>query len=170
MWYYYFLISIFSIFACYKRGHWKQWDKYYSTILFFITGDTIYNILFQNNLLWRYVSPVLNHTIINMIIAFTVYPSTVLFFLPNHPKGILRQLIHFFLWISLYISVEYISFCLGYFKYDNGWNTLCSVIFNIGLFPLLYLHYKKPLLAWLVAGIELILVIILFKIDVLSLA
>ena len=38
-----------------KRGDWRNWKKYYSTILFFILGDFIYLYLLSDHFpMWRY--------------------------------------------------------------------------------------------------------------------
>jgi hypothetical protein len=69
----------------------------------------------------------------------------------------------------LFAGVEYISHRLGYFGYLNGWNLGWSVIFTLIMFPLQHLHYKRPLLAWLLAIVKLIFFIVVFKVDIMSL-
>lgn len=160
---------IMSLLICYKWGDWRHWNKYYSTIQFFIIGDLMYNVLFNNTMLWRYVCPSLNHTLINLFIMITVYPSTILVFIPHYPKGVINQVIYIFSWTVLYVVVEYISCVLGSFKHDNGWNIVWSSIFCIIMFPLIYLHYRRPLFAWLFTIIEAIIFIVIFQVDILGL-
>lgn len=167
--YFHVTIMVLSVLVCYKLGDWRNWNKYYSTILFFIMGDYIYNILFHDNMLWLYVAPELNHTIINMLIGIFVFSSTVMVFIPYYPKGVFKQVGYILLWVFIYITVEYIAWRLGSFTYDNGWNLLWSTVFCIVMFPLLQLHHKNPLLAWGVTLTELIIYIIIFNVDVLGL-
>ncbi len=168
--YFHITVMIISLLICYTWGDWKHWNKYYSTIQFFIIGDLIYNVLFHNTTLWKYVCPSLNHTLINILIMITVFPSTILVFIPHYPKDRFNQVIYISFWVSLYIVVEYISYILGYFQYDNGWSIVWSGIFCIIMFLLLYLHYRKPLLAWFLAIITLIIFIIIFEVDISGLA
>lgn len=167
--YLHIITVIVSLSTCYIWGDWRRWEKYYPTILFFILGNLVYRILFHNNLLWLYVSPLLNHTLIDILITFTVFPSTLMVFIPNYPRGTSKQVVYIFFWVCLYSAVEYISHILGAFKYDNGWNTLWSILFNISMFSLLYLHYKKPLLAWISAIAELIVCIVIFEANIMNL-
>ncbi|MCM3728257.1 hypothetical protein M3226_21645 [Neobacillus cucumis] len=68
-------------------GDWRSWRLYYSTILFFIVGDLLKNFLFYNYWLWTYQETMFakdilkNHTIINIMIMFIGYPSTIFLYL-----------------------------------------------------------------------------------------
>jgi hypothetical protein len=46
---------------------------------------------------------------------------------------------------------EKVSHTLGFFSYHNGWTIWWSLLFNLLMFPLLYLHHKKPKWALLAA-------------------
>jgi hypothetical protein len=46
--------------------------------------------------------------------------------------------------------VEIILYYTGELRYYNGWNVGWSILLYVGVFPLLRLHYKNPLLAMLV--------------------
>jgi hypothetical protein len=164
-----FVGIITALFIGYRFGDWRNWNKYYPTILFFILGDFIYNVLFHNKMLWLYACPELNHTLIDMTVAFTVFPATVLVFIPYFPKGRLKQAVYILSWTLLGSSAEYTSHILGCFKYDNGWNQYWSILFYMAMFPLLYLHYKKPLLAWFCAIVELMIYLVIFRVDVMRL-
>jgi hypothetical protein len=169
MFYYHISIVIFAILVCYKWGDWKHWDKYYSTILFFMMGDFIYLVLFRKTMLWTYNTDILNHTLINVLIIFTVYPCTIIIFIPYYPKLIFKQVIYIFFWVVLFAVMEFISYHLGCFKYHNGWNLGWSIIFCTIMFPIQYIHYKKPLLAWCISMIKLVIFIVIFKVDILHL-
>lgn len=162
-------VVIIAILVCYRRGDWKHWQKYYPTILFFMMGDFIYLVLFHKTLLWMYNTDVLNHTLVNLMIIFTVYPATILLFIPYFPKTAVKKVVYILFWTTLFIAAEYISYSLGCFSYHNGWNLGWSIVFCLIMFPLQYLHFNKPLLAWLLAIIKLITFIILFKVDIFSL-
>lgn len=132
-------------------------------------GDFIYLVLFKKTILWTYNTNILNHTLVNLLIIFTVYPCTILLFIPYYPKSLNKKAAYIFFWVALFITVEYISSSLGCFAYHNGWNLGWSIIFTIIMFPLQHLHYNRPLLAWLFSIIELIIFIIIFKVDLINL-
>ena len=167
--YYYIIMIVMSFLICYKWGDWRNWENYYSTILFFILGDSIYGLLFRNTLLWTYEFPLLNHTLISLIIGFTVFPATVMVFIPLYPKGLVKQAAYILICTFVYSLGEYIAYKIGAFSYYNGWNLYYSVIFCLIMFPLLYLHYKKPLWAWGGALTFLIVCIIFFDVDIMGL-
>lgn len=169
MFYFHISIIIIAILACYKWGDWRHWEKYYSTILFFMMGDFIYLVLFRKTMLWKYNTDILNHTLVNLLVLFTVYPSTIMLFIPHFPKLLFKQITYILLWVASFAVVEYISYRLGCFCYHNNWNLGWSIIFSLIMFPLQYLHYNKPLLAWCFAIIKLVVFITIFKVDIINL-
>jgi hypothetical protein len=169
MFYFHISIVIITLLICYKWGDWRHWKNYYSTILYFMLGDFIYLVLFNKTMLWTYNTDILNHTLINLLIIFTVYPSTILVFLPYYPKLITMKVVYISFWIVLFAAIEYISHILGCLSYHNGWNIGWSIIFCLIMFPLQHLHYVKPLLAWCFSIIELVIFIVLFKVDIINL-
>lgn len=145
------LIAAISILICYKIGDWRNWKKYYSTILFFILSNTVCILLTFRHPLWLYESKILNKTFCDLLIAITAYPSTVMLFIPNFPKKKIKIITYVSLYVAIYTIVELIVHKLGYFSYHNGWNIWYSLVFNYILFSILFLHYKKPLFAWIIA-------------------
>lgn len=104
-------------------GDWKNWRRYYSTIIFFIAGDLIQNFTtsFVNYPLWRYhgtIPP--NHLLINLLINFMAYPATVLIYLKYALRGWKPFIFHFLLWVFLYSIIEYINLPLGLISHYNG--------------------------------------------------
>lgn len=169
MFYFHVSIIIITILVCYKWGDWRHWEKYYSTILFFMMGDFIYLVLFRKTMLWSYNTDILNHTLVNLLVIFTVYPSTILLFIPHFPKRTTNMPGYILLWVVLFGIAEYTSHSLGCFSYHNGWNLGWSIVFTIIMFPLQYLHYRRPLYAWGLALIKLAIFIAIFNIDIMSL-
>lgn len=124
---------------------------YYSTILFFILSSLACVFLTYNQPLWLYKSIVINHTFTDLFISITVYPSTVMMFIPHLPSKISKIILHISIYVAIYTIPEFIATKLGYFTYLNGWNIWYTLIFNCMMFPMLILHYKKPLYAWSIA-------------------
>jgi hypothetical protein len=80
-------------------------------------------------------------------------------FIPHLPNKMTKIILHISIYVAIYTVPEFIAVKLNYFEYLNGWNIWCTLIFNCLMFPMLILHYKKPLYAW---GIALISPHILF--------
>lgn len=143
-------ISLLFIFALIRWGDYKNWKSYYPTILFISTGDLIYNFWTKDDKLWQWYSPVFTHTFIDFLWLFTVFPATILIYLPNFPKENKRKFIYVFYFIIIYSLIEYLIFVAGYIKYFNGWSYWNSFLFYFAMFPVLRLHQKRPILAWIV--------------------
>jgi hypothetical protein len=141
------ILAVLLIAACYKWGDWKNWKEYYPTCLYYIIGDFSYNILFHDHLLWEY-GKLYTHTFSDYFDAFFVAPPTIILFLTHFPVKPIIKLLYTLCWVCVYTFIEYLSRTFGYIKYDYGWNIIWSFGVFCVLFPLLRLHYKKPLLAW----------------------
>lgn len=155
------IVSIIIAVFAWKIGDWKNWKLYYPTILYFIVGEFLYGLLCYNYMLWSFESPLLKKTFSEILIAFVFYPSTVLIYLPHMPSGLIKRIPYILLWVGIFTITEEISLLLGFFSYHNGWNIWLSVLFNSAMFPMLWLHYKRPLWACILliaaAGIGLVM-------------
>ena len=151
---YIIFLSLCSIYICYKFGDWKNWGKYYSTILFFILSSVSCAFLTYNQPLWLYKSVIIDHTFTDLFISIILYPCTVMMFIPHLPSKITKIILHISAYVVVYTIPEFIAVKLGYFTYFNGWNIWYTLIFNCMMFPMLILHYKKPLYAWVIALIS----------------
>jgi hypothetical protein len=158
------ILVVASIFICYKYGDWRNWRKYYSTILFFILSNVVCILLTYNHPLCFYESEILNRTFCDLLICITVYPSTVMLFIPHFPKKMTKIIIHISCYVAIYTIAELIGMKLGYFTHHNGWNTWCTIIFDYLMFSILILHYKKPLYAWIIGLISPHILLFIMKI------
>lgn len=148
------ILGIISLFAGYKWGDWRNWRLYYSTILFMILMDLIYNFLTYKYSMWEFETSfdkmlLPNHTTVSFLVEFIYFSSTVLIYLRYYPTKKSKQPFYIAFWIAFYSSIEYISFVTWKgISYHNGWNIWWSIIINSLAFPILKLHYKQPLWAW----------------------
>ena len=161
---YIIFLSLISICICYKFGDWKNWREYYATILFFILSSVACAFITYDQPLWLYESVVINHTFTDLFITITVYPCTILMFIPHLPRKMSKAILHIAIYVAVYTIPELIAVKLGCFTYDNGWNIWYSFIFNCIMFPILILHHKKPLYAWSIAIISPHILFFLLKI------
>jgi hypothetical protein len=142
------LASPFFVFSCWKWGDWKNWKLYYPTILYMILVNFLTHYITAHYPLWEYNYKFLNSTLIDIFVSFTVFPSTVILYLSHYPKKKSKQLMYILLWASLFFLLEAICSYLGFFVHKNGWSLWWSAGFDIGIFIMIRLHYKHPLLAW----------------------
>lgn len=145
-------LSIFVIFAVWRWGDWKNWQKYHTTMLYFALGNLTYNFLTASYFLWRFNSDFLsNHTLTEMLYTFIIFPGTALLFLSNYPKTKKEQLKHYIRWVAIYVLVELAFIFTDHIHYQHGWNLGWSAAFDVIMFPILYLFYKKPIIAYLIS-------------------
>ena len=105
----YILINIFYLIAGYKWGDWRNWKKYYPTILFFILGDFLYNFLLYKESMWLFHDLILpNHTTITILAMVISYTATVLIYLGRFPKRMEKQI------IMVFVMVRNIFMCRIY--------------------------------------------------------
>ncbi|WP_394232146.1 CBO0543 family protein [Niallia oryzisoli] len=144
-------------FILWKWGDWKNWQKYYPTILFFILGDFIYLYLLSDHYpMWRYNPSEgdrahgLTNSHISLSIILIKYPATALIFLSKFPEhNFIKQSLYIAFWVFLYTVNELIDLYFNLIKYYNGWNLKWSIVFNFVMFTCLYIHFRKPFIAWI---------------------
>lgn len=158
------LLPLSWILAAYMWSDWRNWKNYYPTILFFILGDIIYNFVAYNYPLWEQKSS-LGVTFTVLLVAATIWPSSVLLYLSNFPIfGKLKKVLYILLWVTIFTLIEIGCFYFGNFKYSNGWNIWWSILFDFVLFLLLKIHHEKPLIALILASLLGTIIIYCFKI------
>jgi hypothetical protein len=163
----YLLIFALYLFIGYKWGDWRNWKEYYPTILFFMVGDLLYNFLLYNRPMWLFHDLILpNHTSITLVAMFVTYTVTVLIYLGRFPAGWGKRFLWFLLWVIVYSILEFINNRLGFITYHNGWNIWWSVLFTGIIFFILPVHHKRPLLAWFIAVIIIISLLLFFDVKI----
>jgi hypothetical protein len=145
-------INLFIIYAVYRWGNWRNWKEYHSTMLFFAFMNMLYNFMTTGYRLWV-MRPDLfvNFKITEILHTSVTFTGTTLIFLSRHPENsVTKKVIYNVKWILVYFTLETIFYATGRIQYKNGWILLYSLIFLSIMFPGLYLHYKRPLLAYIV--------------------
>lgn len=145
--------------ALWKWGDWRNWKKYYPTILFFILGDLLYLYLLSDHFpMWKYNPPSidegwgLTNAHISISVIVIKYPATMLIYLSNFPKeNKLKQFAYYAMWIGIYAVNEFIDMKLKLIQYFNGWGYGWSMLFNAVMFYILWIHHRKPSHAWLLS-------------------
>ncbi|WP_270180881.1 CBO0543 family protein [Alkalihalobacillus sp. CinArs1] len=166
----YILGALCWIIAARLFGDWRHWEKYHHTILYFIACDLLYNFLTYKYPLWEYTESnfLPNHTSINLIIMFIVYPCSVLIYIPymDRLKRTSTKLLFLLSWVVLYGFFEWLFTVLDLFHYHHGWTLISSIVFDFIMFTMLYLHYKRPLIAYVISIPIIIVLLILYDVPV----
>jgi hypothetical protein len=162
------IMSLLSVFLCYKWGEWKNWKLYYPTILFYVVADFNHMLLTYNKELWS-IKAFWNDTLADYIISLVIAPAIIILFLTHYPKRILKQVGYILLYVAVFTFIEYAAYVSGGITYDNGWNLAWTFFLYISAFVLLRLHYKRPLLAWLLFIVSVVVVKLCFDISLKSL-
>jgi len=158
-------VGLFTIICAWKWGDWRNWQKYHATMLFFATGNLLYNVLYYDHWLWKYQSYFLRyHITSDLLSAFVILPLTALLFLTNYPTRIRDQWLRIIKYTILYFIFEVVYATYGALVYDYGWNVWYSLIWDALMFPLIALHYKKPLLSYMCSIVAVIAMLLLFPI------
>ncbi|TLS51437.1 hypothetical protein FE782_15105 [Paenibacillus antri] len=159
------IVAVWVTFASMLWGNWANWRKYLPTILYMPLCNLLYFYLTSDHRLWKLVPDVLlSQKGVDLLYLFIVYPPTVVLFLSNYPNERQRQIVHLLKWVFLYAGVEWIGHQTGRIVYDNGWNFGWSVFFLLFMFPMLYLHHKKPILAYGLSVLWVVFYVIVFQV------
>ncbi|TVY06890.1 CBO0543 family protein [Paenibacillus cremeus] len=159
------LIQVLLALIARRWGDWIHWRNYYPTILFLIIGDLLYNFVNYNYSLWTFhpdrIEDIIyrNHTLITLGIYLIGYPSLVLLYLGNYPETKKnKQFLYVTAWVLLFSMIEAIShFLVKGITYSNGWSYWWSLLFFIFVFIILRVHYLRPLLAWTISIVVILL-------------
>jgi hypothetical protein len=158
-------ITIWAVLAAWRWGDRKNWRKYHSTMLYMPLMNFLYYYFCSDHLLWEMIPDLgLSAIILRLLYTFIVFPCTVLVFLSNYPHTFKQQCIHYLKWIVIYVGVELIGGIFGRITYHNGWNLGWSALFISVMFPMLRLHYKKPVIAYFISIIIIILLLSFFDV------
>jgi hypothetical protein len=160
-------LALFVIVYVWRKGIWREWQNYHTTMMYFALGNLTYNFLTANYFLWK-MNPDFfpNHSITEIVYTFIVFPASSLLFLYNYPLSSAAKVWHYVRWISLYIAVEWIFVISGRMLYQHGWSLMWSAIFDVTMFPMLRLHHKQPLLAYGISVVLCVFWLWMFKVPV----
>jgi hypothetical protein len=161
----YFAFILAWVIITYRFGDWKNWRVYYPTILFFCTGNLIAYAVFHHSPLWEFKSNTFSHFTIDLIQMIFIFSCTTILFLQYYPKNLAKQILYILMWVVIYSGIELVFHLLGGIKYNSGWSIWWSATHNMYQFIFLRIHYKKPILAWILAFITLGIIMTIFRVS-----
>jgi hypothetical protein len=159
-----FVMASTWITLAYKLADWKNWKKYYPTMLLFGMGDLIYSFIFYEKPLWKFQSDTLTFTLNELFVIFLIFFPVTMLYLSKYPKKLSHQIIYISFWILIFMIIELFTTSIGMQKNYNGWTMWWSLLHNSIQFPILILHYKNPILAWSIALVFLVIIMNIFKV------
>lgn len=147
-------IAVVVLIASWRLADWKNWKKYQSTMYYMVIGSLLYEFLTEDHDAWIFNSDFLfKGKYIVMLYALFITPLSILIFLSKYPQKRMKQILYLLLWVIIYISLEWILRRFGKISYYYGWNIWWSVAFDCMMFPVLILHYIKPIWAYAVSAV-----------------
>jgi hypothetical protein len=143
-------VVLLAVAAVWQSGVYRHWRTYHATILYMVLCNLLYYFLVKDRILWKY-SPdyVFNHSALELLITFIVFPCTVMLFLHTMTTtNGARRAAHIVKWIVIYLVVEWLGSLFGVIEYRAGWGFPWSIFFVATMFPMLLLHHARPLIAY----------------------
>jgi hypothetical protein len=75
-----------------------------------------------------------------------------------------NQILHILLWVITYTTMEWVLHLAKGIEYYNNWTIFSSLLFNCGMFTILWLHHKKRSAAWFTTFLMFLIFIQFYKI------
>jgi hypothetical protein len=156
-------ILVVSIF----RGRWSRWKDFLPTIYYFIFFNMFYQyISLSIKKVWELEQVFISTFITDYAYTFIAYPALIILFLHKFPESLKSKLFYVTQYILISIFIEWIAYQLGYIVYFNGWNIWWTSFFYSTMYPLIYLHYRKPLSAYAISFIIIAFYFYMFDVSI----
>ncbi|MEH7119341.1 CBO0543 family protein [Neobacillus vireti] len=161
---------VIYIIAVWRFADWRNWKKYYPTILYIISVDFIISILTYEYPLWTFHGALIvpNHTIADFMITFVIFPNLTLLYLSLYPYRSYwpKQVGYITIWLIFEVIIESLFMHAKLISYDHGWSYGWSCVVWLFLFIGLRLHHTKPLWGWVLCFVCIAFLIQHFHIPV----
>lgn len=163
------MLCFLTIAAVLYRGIWREWEKYHATMLFFSFMELEYILIASTNnyFLWKILPDMgMNRVSTVSLYVAIIFPLTTLLFLSKDTNNLKESTIQIGKWVLIYSSIEWIATLTNRIAYYNGWTLWQSIIFDAILFWGLKLHYKRPIIAYIIFTLVTIWGIWAYKIPI----
>ncbi|MCI3919666.1 hypothetical protein MO973_05390 [Paenibacillus sp. TRM 82003] len=148
------IIAVVLLGLAIRFGKWKRWQAFYPTLLYIVVCNLFYNYIVKEQHLWKFESPwfPFPHEVMDVIYSFIINPAMTYLFLSYHPTtGWVRKSAYWLGWTVVFSLIETLQFLTDHIVYYRGWSIPWTVFFYTLMFPMLYLHYRKPIIALLLS-------------------
>lgn len=152
-----------------KWGKWRNWRKYLSTFYYWALLTCYYEYIsyIGNKHLWQFDKNFISLFVTESMYTFVLYPCLIVMFLGNFPKEKSKKIQHYVKWISLSLLIDALGKFYGAVHFYHGWSLAWEAFFYTTMYPMLHLHYKKPLLALLLSAFFVMFYLLIFDYDLL---
>lgn len=145
-------LGLAVLLASLKWGNWKEWQKYYPTMLYIVATNLLYKFFALSKFhLWKLSSRdffFYNHLQVFLWHILIINTLITLMYLSNFPEQAMKKKIVYVLsWVTLLIVLECLLLRFDHINYFHGWHLGWTLFFDVCMFLMLRLHYKKPLWA-----------------------
>jgi hypothetical protein len=160
-------IGLTVLLASFKWANWKDWERYYPTILYVIASNLLYKFFALSKFhLWKLSSQdFFFNSHLEVYLWHTIFINSLLTFiyLSNFPEQEIKGKVFYILkWTTLFILMEIIMLTFNHIHYHNGWNLAWTTCFDIVMFCMLRLHFQKPLWAIILSVPSILFYLIVF--------
>ncbi|MCA1054955.1 hypothetical protein LCM10_08160 [Rossellomorea aquimaris] len=158
------LILIVSI----VRGKWSRWKDFLPTIYYFSFFNMFYQyISLSIKKVWELEQVFISQFITDFVYTFIAYPALVVMFLHKFPDHLRSKVLYVAQYILVSVFIEWIAYQSGNIVYFNGWTIWWTAFFYSTMYPMLYLHYVKPLTAYVLSFILIAFYFYMFDVSIL---
>ena len=157
------ILMILMILLTFWKGDWRNWEKYYPSMLYIALSTFVYEFISHENFqLWELEKgPFLNRMNVHFVQNLIINPLVVLVYLSNYPN-MGNKLRYNFQWVIMFWLIECIASYFDVITYHNGWNLGWSLLFISIMFPMVRLHHVKKSLAIPLSIMSTVLLMVLF--------
>ncbi|QDP41863.1 CBO0543 family protein [Radiobacillus deserti] len=160
------IISIISFSIFY--GKWNRWKDFYPTMYYFSFFNLFYQyISYSIDKVWELKKPIFSLFITDVSYTFLAYPCLMVMFLGNYPSVTRHKFLFYLKYIVLSIGLEWVCNKYGYIQYYNGWSVWWTAFFYSTMYPMIRLHFKKPILALFISGLIIAFYLTIFDFSIL---
>lgn len=163
------LTHLACIFFVYKYANLQKWRLYHSTLLYICAVNLLYNFLCANYDLWKYKPDIYsNHTLTEVGNSVILLPAIAFIFLSHYPEkqGNKKVLLYYLKWVFLSFLIETIFVYFGKITFHHGYKFWMEPFFYFIMYTFIRLHYKHPLLTYILSVFVVIILLLIFKIPV----
>jgi hypothetical protein len=164
------ILTFLTIMLAWRFSDWRNWKKYYPSILFTIALNLVITLLTYNHSLWYFHGTLLlsNHVLADLWMKFFIYPPMILTYLSLYPfkERFSKQVGYIVIWTLIWGGIEGYYVLVELITHHYGWNMWWSFLIWVLMFSGIRLHHTRPLLTWFLCFLITVFMIIHFDIPI----
>lgn len=162
------VISIYSfgfLVAFIITKSYRYFGRYYSSVHYVACLSILYTLVCRGYPLWSFRPWWIVTDKVSQLIQFAIlFPCTTVLFLRYIPRHTRHRILHFLGFSGLYVLLEWLLVNRHEIIYSHGWNFSWSVVIDILLFTLTWIHMKSWKIAVLMSVCIVLFLIMWFRV------